>query len=391
MTARITETQALSLYEVHFKVPPTLVASAPGRVNLIGEHTDYNLGHVLPIAIERRTYVAAGPSADGQLHLVAADLDRHCSLPADHAARIADEPWADYVIGVLNEWRALGHAVTGLNLLITGDVLVGCGLSSSVALEMAVLKALEGLAGVTLDGVDAAKLGQRVENDFLGLGSGIMDQYASWNARAGHAVLLDCRSMEARHVRVNLEDMVFVVANTHCPRKLTASKYNERVEKCREAVACLGAPYARPLAKSLRDFEGVVLTDAPAQCPEHVFRRARHILTENARVLEAAEALEMGDADWLGGLMNASGDSLREDYEVTGHELDAMTAIARKLPGCHGARMTGAGFGGCTVNLVARRRAHEFIELLLEEYEARTGICGEAFITTADAGARCQF
>lgn len=390
MHSRITEIQARELFSGNFGADPEVVASAPGRVNLIGEHTDYNLGRVLPIAIERRTFVAAGPSADGQLHLVAADLDRKCTLPALHAERVPGEPWADYVIGVLAAWRALGNAPGGLNLLVTGDIPVACGLSSSAALEMAVLKALEALSGSTLSGIDAARLGQKVENDFLGLASGIMDQYVSWNARAGHAVLLDCRSMDARHVRIELEDLVFVVADTRFPRKLINSKYNQRVAECAEALACLAVPLARPLAKSLRDFEGVALDDIPAACPEPVFRRARHVLTENARVVEAVEALEVGDAEWFGRLMNASGDSLREDYEVTGHELDTLTAIARKLPGCHGARMTGAGFGGCTVNLVSKRRAHEFIELLLEEYEEQTGLCGDAFVTEADAGARVE-
>lgn len=390
MTTRVSADEAKALFERHFGAPPLAVASAPGRVNLIGEHTDYNLGFVLPMAIERRTFVAAGPRADARWHFEAADLSRHCGLAADHAGRVPEEPWADYVLGVLKEWRAVGPAVGGLNVLITGDVPVGCGLSSSAALEMAALKALEGLAGIELDGADAARLGQRVENNFLGLNSGIMDQYVSRNARAGHALLLDCRSFEARHVPLALEDMVFVVANTRSPRKLTGSKYNERVEECRSALGHLAHPCGRPLAKSLRDLDGADLPAGQAACPETLFRRARHVVAENTRTLRAAEALKLGDAEELGALMNASHASLRDDYEVTGRELDVMTAIARRLPGCHGARMTGAGFGGCTVNLVARRHAHEFIELLLEEYEAQTGLCGEAFITGADAGARAE-
>jgi galactokinase len=390
MTARVTQTQARELFAANFGQAPAAVASAPGRVNLIGEHTDYNLGFVLPIAIERRTYVAMGPREDDVLHLIAVDFDRHCILPANTAGRQPEEPWADYVLGVLNEWRALGRKIGGLNVLITGDVPEGCGLSSSAALEMALLCALEGLAEEAFSGIEAAQLGQRVENNFLGLNSGIMDQYVSRNARAGHALLLDCRSLEPRQIRINFDDTVFVVANTNCPRKLTASKYNERVAECHEAVARLGAACGRPLAKSLRDFEGVVLGSPPGDCPDHVFRRARHVLTENARVLKAAEALELADAECFGELMNASHESLREDYEVTGQELDAMAHAAQKLPGCHGARMTGAGFGGCTVSLVNRRRAHEFMELLLEEYEQITGICGEAFITSADAGARLE-
>lgn len=387
MTARITHTQARELFEEYFNTAPTLVASAPGRVNLIGEHTDYNLGLVLPMAIERRAFVAIGPSGDDALHLVAADLDRHVTLPIDTETRQPEEPWADYVLGVLREWRALGHAVPGLRLLITSDVPVGCGLSSSAALEMAVLRALEGLTGVTLEGADAARLGQRVENDFLGLGTGIMDQYVSRNAHADHAVLLDCRSFEVRQVRINLDEHVFVVANTNCARKLTASRYNERVAECRAAVDALAVPLGRPLAKSLRDFEGLELDRAPEGCPEIPFRRARHILSENARVRQAVEALTMGDHEHLGELMRASHESLRIDYDVSSHELDAMVHAATHLPGCAGARLTGAGFGGCVVALVLRRRAPAFVELLLEEYEERTGILGEAFITHADTGA----
>lgn len=390
MTARITQTQARDLYESFFGAAPASVASAPGRVNLIGEHTDYNQGLVLPVGIERRTFVALGPSADGAHHFAAADLDRHVTLPVDVSERQAEEPWADYVIGVFNEWRALGRRLRGLNVLVTGDVPVGCGLSSSAALEMAVLRGLEELYEEDFEGLEAARLGQRVENNFLGLSSGIMDQYVSRNAQAGHALLLDCRSFEARQVRVSLEDTVFVVANTNCARKLTASKYNERVAECAAAVEALKFSLARPLAKSLRDFEGAELEAAPAGCDEAVFRRARHILTENARVVAAVEALEMHDAEWFGQLMNASDESLREDYEVTSPELDAMTSIARHLPGCYGSRMTGAGFGGCTVSLVARRRAQPFMELLLEDYEARTGLIGDAFVTVADAGARAE-
>lgn len=390
MTTRITQVQARDLFEENFGALPAIVASAPGRVNLIGEHTDYNLGFVLPIAIERRTYVALGPSGDEQLHLVAADLDRRCTVPATFAERQPEAPWADYLIGVLAEWRALGRPVAGMNVLVTGDVPQGCGLSSSAALEMAMLRALEAHAEEEFSGEEAARLGQRVENNFLGLGSGIMDQYAARNAQAGHAILLDCRSFVARQVRIDLGDNVFVVADTRCPRKLTGSKYNERVEECRQAVECFKMPLARPLAKSLRDLEGATLGECPPKCPEHVFRRARHILSENVRTLQAVEALEMGDAEGFGELMNASHASLRDDYEVSSHELDAMVAAAHKLPGCHGERMTGAGFGGCTVSLVARRRAHEFMELLLEEYEARTGLCGDAFITTADHGARVE-
>jgi len=390
MTQRITQVQARDLFEEYFGTPPTVVASAPGRVNLIGEHTDYNLGLVLPIAIERRTFVAVGPSGDDQLHLVAADLDRRCTLPLDADARQQEEPWADYVLGVIYEWRSLGHTVEGLNLLITGDVPVGCGLSSSAALEMAVLRALEGLAGIELDGADAARLGQRVENDFLGLSSGVMDQYIARNARAEHATLLDCRSFEARQVRIALDEYVFVIANTACPRRLTATRYNERVEECRQAVAALGTPLGRPLAKSLRDFEGLTLNRPPKGCPEIAFRRARHILSENARVRDMVEALELGDEEWLGDLMRASHESLRTDYEVSSHELDAMVNAARHIPGCAGARMTGAGFGGCVVSLVLRRRAQAFIELLLEAYEENTGFIGEAFITHADIGARLE-
>lgn len=390
MTARITQKQARDLFEEYFATPPAIVASAPGRVNLIGEHTDYNLGLVLPMAVERRTFVAIGPSGDDQLHLVAADLDRRCALPLDSDARQPEEPWADYILGVVYEWRAMGHAVEGLRLLITGDVPMGCGLSSSAALEMAVLRALEGLADIEIDGTEAARLGQRVENGFLGLNTGIMDQYVARNARADHALLLDCRSLEARHVRIVLDEYVFVVANTACSRKLTASRYNERVAECRQAVTALGVPLARPLAKSLRDFEGIALGRPPEGCPEIPFRRARHVLSENARVRDAVEALELGDHDWLGDLMRASHESLRIDYEVSSHELDAMVAAARLVPGCVGVRMTGAGFGGCVVALVLRRRAQTFIELLLEDYEERTGLLGTAFITHADTGARLE-
>jgi len=384
---QLTSENAQTLFQANFHELPAVIASAPGRVNLIGEHTDYNGGLVMPMGIERRTFVGVSASDTPQVELVATDLDRRLVVALDALDHQPEEPWADYAIGVLREVARIGVPLQGLRMLITGDVPIGCGLSSSASLEMAVLTALEGLCNFSLDGAEAACLGQRVENDFLGLASGIMDQFACRNARAGHALLLDCSTLQARHAPIPGEEATFVVANTHCTRKLTDSKYNERVAECEEAVAVLRARTGKPSARFLCEFTRPALESASQGMSPLVFRRARHVITENERTREAASALEAGNWSAFGALMNESDHSLRVDYEVTSHELDAMTAIARKLPGCYGSRMTGAGFGGCTVSLVARRKAATFIELLLEEYESQTGLCGTAFQTAPAQGA----
>lgn len=375
--------QAGQLYKEHFGFEPETGVRAPGRVNIIGEHTDYNHGFVMPMALERETIILARKRPGNTLNAFAATLGRSAETSLDNRERNPQEPWLDYIVGVADELAKAGKPLTGADIMITGDVPIGCGLSSSASLEMAALAMFETLGGFSLDGPEAAQLGQRVENEFLGLNSGIMDQFIARMGRAGHALFLDCRSFKCEHVPVSFPGATFVIANTCLARGLTSSKYNERVAECEEAVAALAKALKRK-GTHLRDFTLHELADAHTLMAGNVYRRARHIISENDRTRRACDAMRDGDAPALGELMSDSDRSLREDYEVTSPELDAMTRAARGLPGCYGARMTGAGFGGCTINLVDKDAAEEFSKRLLEEYFDQTGYKG-AIITSAPA------
>ncbi|MBI3118871.1 MAG: galactokinase [Candidatus Hydrogenedentes bacterium] len=402
-----------------FGGPASIVARAPGRVNLIGEHTDYNHGFVLPMALDLEVMIAGQARTDNRVRAFAEQFNDSADLPLDGLTREAEHPWMDYIAGVAQQLTQGGYRLPqGADLYITGDVPVGAGLSSSAAVEMAVLKLFEGLYGFTLDDGEAARLGQRVENEFLGISSGIMDQFASRCCRAGHALFLDCRSLALEHVAINFADAALVITDTCCARRLSGSKYNERVAECERAVAGLcemlgkrgggGDPQSAPWrgqetghnretghngetdhnkGTHLRDFSLAALEEARDRLDTVAFRRARHVISENGRTLEACARLRDGDAPGFGALMNASDHSLREDYEVTSPELDAMTAIARLLPGCYGSRMTGAGFGGCAVHLVQTEHIKQFSIRLMEDYQLATGIEGRLYSSGASAGA----
>jgi galactokinase len=373
-------------YHAHFGFPAETVVRAPGRVNIIGEHTDYNHGFVLPMAIEQETVILARQREDGVLNAFAANLERSVVHPLGTWERDADEPWIDYVVGVAYELSKLDQPLHGSDLMIIGDVPIGAGLSSSASLEMAALTLFEQLAGFTMDGPEAAKLGQRVENGFLGVNSGIMDQFVARMGRKDHALFLDCRSLDYERVPVAFSNAKFVIANTGVSRGLTASKYNERVAECAEAVRIM-CEIRGESATHLRDFALSDLLQCKDCMPDNAFRRAHHIMTENERTQAACRAMREGNAAGLGTLMNFSDTSLREDYEVTCAELDAMTAIARTLPGCFGARMTGAGFGGCTVQLVAGDQIEAFSETLMTAYKQKTGIEGSMTVSSPADGA----
>lgn len=373
-------------FETVFGHAPSLGARAPGRVNLIGEHTDYNGGYVLPFAIERETVLLARPRGDRALHLFAANLDAKAVLPLTDLKRSPASPWADYVAGVARELLRMDWNLQGADILVFGDVPLGCGLSSSAAFEMATLRLFEQLEDAELTDDEAARLGQRVENDFLGLSSGIMDQFISRAGRAGHALFLDCATLANECVPVNLNDTVFVLADSAQPRGLTSSAYNERVRECGEAVAAINAATGRACT-SLREVDLETLYAAEGAMPDVPFRRARHVLTENERTLRARDALTRGDVRELGRLMNASHQSLRDDYAVTGEALDSLTDIARGLEGCHGSRMTGAGFGGCTVSLVEKGQAEVFCRDLVTGYRVASGRDARVFWTEPSEGA----
>lgn len=374
-------------FTMRFGSVPEIIVRAPGRVNIIGEHTDYNHGFVLPMALERHTIILASPRSDSQLNAYAVNMQDAAQADLHAIHREPDHGWIDYILGVAAQLQSKGFPCkTGADILVVGDIPVGCGLSSSAAIEMAALSLFEALGGFTLEGPEGARLGQRVENYFLGLSSGIMDQFISRCGQKDHALFLDCRTHAYRLVPVAFPDATFVIANTACSRGLTASKYNERVAECNTAVAAMMHQLGKD-GTHLRDYNLDQLEQCASQMSETIYRRARHVISENERTQEACKALEAGKAEELGALMNASGDSLKNDYEVTSPELDAMTETARNLPGCYGARMTGAGFGGCTINLVAKDAVTTFSNQLLESYRSQTGIQGEIIISRPGDGA----
>jgi galactokinase len=330
---RETEQRAARAYNEQFGNEPDLVASAPGRVNLIGEHTDYNGGFVLPCAIDRRIAVAVGT---GQGALYSADFDEM------RQAGEKDDSWADYPRGVAWAMGEAGHEVGGIRAAFAGDVPLGSGLSSSAAIEASMALAVDALFEFGIERTDLAVLCQRVENDYLGVGTGIMDQYASLLCRAGAALLVDCRSLEARSVPLDLTaaGLVLVVCDTRVERGLADTGYNDRRATCERAASTLGIEELRDATEGDLD----LLSGAE-------LKRARHVVSENARVLEAVEALENKGFDEFGRLMYASHASLRDDYEVSTPELDTFVETAQQR-GAAGARLTGAGFGGCAIALV---------------------------------------
>lgn len=369
-----------------FHTTPDVIVKAPGRVNIIGEHTDYNHGYVLPMALEQGTYIAGKKRSDSLLNFYTLNTNRQSIADMNYPSRNPVEPWMDYVMGVSYELKKLGFRLTGVDGVIFGDVPMGCGLSSSASLEMAVLKLFEAIGNFNLDNAESAKLGQRVENEFLGLKSGIMDQFISRCGKKGHALFLDCRTLEYELIPIDLPEHTFVIANTNCPRGLTGSKYNERVAECNDALNILNKFYKKS-ATHLRDFTVEELLQTKNIMNPVSYKRAFHVLSENNRVLSCIEALKEGDISKVGNLLNESDWSLQKDYEVTNKELELMTEIARNIEGCKGARMTGAGFGGCTINLIETKYTENFVKILIEKYNSITERNGSYIISSPSDGA----
>jgi galactokinase len=348
---RETEQKAARAYTQKFGGDPDLVASAPGRINLIGEHTDYNGGFVLPCAIDRRIAVALGTGGRGEFGIRGGFETRLYSADFDEMreARDKDGSWADYPRGVVWAMGEDGHEIETFRAAFAGDVPLGSGLSSSAAIEAATALALDALFGFDIVRKDLAVLCQRAENDYVGVASGIMDQYASLLCEAGAALLVDCRSLEAKSVPLDLAaaGLVLVVCDTRVERGLADTGYNDRRSTCESAARTLGIEELRDATEGDLD-----------RLSGEEQKRARHVVSENARVLEAVEALENSDFDEFGRLMYASHASLRDDYEVSTSELDTFVQTAQEH-GAKGARLTGAGFGGCAIALVPEAQTDE--------------------------------
>ncbi|HET9913700.1 MAG TPA: galactokinase [Anaerolineales bacterium] len=379
-----------NIFQEKFGNAPAHIARAPGRVNLLGEHVDYNDGFVLPAAIDRATYVAFSPTDSDRTTLVAADFDQAASfspqtIPLKTQMDGSPVPeWALYPAGVMWALCEDHLATPGLHAVYASDVPRGSGLSSSASVEMAFVIAWQTIGGWTLPPMQRALLGQKAENQYVGVNCGIMDQFASACGVENRLLLLDCRSLEWKTIPLP-DDLSIVIADTKVRRKLTSGEYNKRRAACEEAVRLLKQDL--PDIQSLRDVRVEEFNRLAEKLPEEVSKRARHVVEEIERSNQAEALLEAGNIQRFGELMNECHVSLRDLYEVSCPELNVMARIAQSLDGCYGARLTGGGFGGCTANLVACEQAEEFSRSLAKGYQEETGYQPEIYITRASSGA----
>jgi galactokinase len=363
-----------------YRAEPNLMVAAPGRVNLIGEHTDYNDGFVLPTAIDRHVVVAASPRVDRQVRLYALDLEGQAEFDLDQIENAGQGAWSNYERGVAWALQGAGYALKGFDAVLTGDVPIGAGLSSSAAVEVATAFVFQRLSSLELDGVQRALLCQKAENDFVGMRCGIMDQYIISLGKRDHALLIDCRTLKYQLVPVP-QGVSLIICDTRKQRGLVDSEYNTRRRECELGAEILGVP-------ALRDVTPELFARREHELEAVTRMRCRHVITENQRVLDAVQALRADDVSRFGELMNASHVSLRDDYQVSCAELDAMVAAAWRQEGVYGARMTGAGFGGCTVNLVAESAVEAFQGRVAQAYTEATGLVPEIYICRAEEGVR---
>jgi len=364
-------------FSTRFGAPPAWIVRAPGRVNLIGEHTDYNGGFVLPMAIERAAWIALRARDDGQVIVHSLDFAAEVRFDVSHPER-GGAAWGEYIKGSASVLGSAGHQLTGWEGVLASDVPIGAGLSSSAAIELATLRAFAAVSALAWQPASMARLAQRAENEWVGVNCGIMDQMISAMGSEGHAVLIDCRSLDVAPVPLPA-GLVVVILDTGTRRGLVDSAYNERRRQCEDAASFFGV-------RALRDVTPEAFAARADALDPVAMRRARHVITENARTLAAADAMRHADALALGQLMNASHDSLRADFEVSSVALDVMVEIARAQAGCHGARMTGAGFGGCAVALVDGSQGARFAREVGATYRHRTSTTPQVYLTGASEG-----
>ena len=377
--------QLRSAFSKLYNAEPRLFA-APGRVNLIGEHTDYNDGFVLPMAIDRETVVAAVARHDRLIRVHSLNVGESKEFDLDGEPQAQRGIWLDYVEGVARVLESRGALLSGADMMLSSDVPVGAGLSSSAALELSAGLALVSLSGAKVERVALALAGQQAEHTFVGTKCGIMDQLVVALGQRAHALLIDCRSLEVEAIPMNIEGVAVVVCDTRVKHELSSSEYNKRRAECVHGVELLRQWL--PEIRALRDVSTEEFAQYEDRLPEPVRRRCRHIVTENERTLRAAIVLRSGELEAMGQLMRESHRSLRDDYEVSSAELDALVDIATGISGVLGARMTGGGFGGCTVNLVRRDALEGFREIVSREYLSATGYQTDIYVVEASDGAR---
>lgn len=393
-----------------FGYSPEFIVSAPGRVNLIGEHTDYNEGYVFPAAIDRYIHIAGSKRLERQVHIHALDMDEECTFHLDTPDQSKSPAWSNYLKGVAHLLQEqvlseIDHTLMGMSGVISGNVPIGAGLSSSAALSVASSLAFLGVCGLQVGGTGIrtnsdvteiefpptklAALCQRTEHEFAGVNCGIMDPTISLLGKADHALFLDCRSLEYKHVPLNLEDILLVICNTNVKRELASSEYNKRRAECEKGVEII--QQWMPSITALRDVRLEDFKKYEAELPEITQKRCKYVVEENTRVQTAVNALKSKKINTFGTLMNASHTGLRDAYEVSCEELNILTEIAQSIDGVIGARMTGAGFGGCTVNLVYQDAVETLRNRVMKEYTQRTGIEPEIYVCDVGDGARIKW
>lgn len=365
-----------------FDKKPLLIKS-PGRVNLIGEHTDYNEGFVLPAAIDKAIVLAMAPNQTTKLRFQSYDMDGFFETELENLTR-SNQGWPDYLLGVVDQLRKHNHTIKGFDCVFGGNVPIGAGLSSSAALEGGVVFGLNRLFGLRISRVEMAKIAQKAENDFVGVQCGIMDQFVSLNGKAGHALRLDCRSLEYDHYPFQQEDVSIVLCDTQIRRELAGSEYNIRRQQCEQGVKTL--QQSDPDLNSLRDVSLSLLEEHKNEMDPVVYRRCKYVVQENERVLAACRNLQEGDLEAFGQKMLASHAGLRDEYEVSCKELDVLVEVARDLEGVLGARMMGGGFGGCTINLVRKEHINTFTNTITKAYQEQTDNSVEIYLTAVSGG-----
>ncbi len=359
---------------------------SPGRVNLIGEHTDYNGGYVFPCALDFGTWLVIRKNGTNELNFATTNFEDRGKVALASEYHKEDNHWYNYPLGVIDQLQKRGASIEGADFLFSGEIPNGAGLSSSASIETVTAYALNELFGLGESRLDIVKLSQKAENEFVGVNCGIMDQFAVTMGKANHAIFLNCATLEYELVPLIMDGHKLVISNTNKRRGLADSKYNERRSECELAVEMLNKKEDLDNLSEINFARFMDLKDSITS--ETVYRRARHVISENKRVLDAIDALRANDLRKFGQLMNESHDSLRDDYEVTGTELDTLVEEARKIPGVLGSRMTGAGFGGCTVSLVEEASIDDFKKQVGENYKQKTGLTADFYIAGVGDGTK---
>jgi galactokinase len=370
-------------YEI-FGGAPSIIVRSPGRINLIGEHTDYNNGWVMPAAIDKAIWMAISPRTDTKLHFVAYNLNEQYEGQLNTLQKSATHSWANYLLGVLFILKQKGHTLSGINLVFGGNLPSGGGVSSSAAIENGMVLGLNEILGLGLSRLEMVQISQQAENEFVGMNCGVMDMFASMMGRQNHLIQLDCRSLEYNYVPFALPSIQLVLCNSGVKHQLVDSEYNVRRNQCEEGVACLQK--IDPGIGSLRDVSWSFLAQHKDRMTEVVYQRCAYVVQENERVLQAGQALAKNDVSLLGRLMNATHDGLDLQYEVSCPELNFLAHTARAHSACAGARMMGGGFGGCTLNVVNKDALDSFLHDISAQYEQEFDRTLESYTVSLENG-----